>query len=306
MSMQRVYRQSALAMGTSIHIEVVTGQVESLVLTGMEQVWRLFRQVEAACSRFSTDSELSRLSLQTGISVRVSDMLFELIRFALQVAEMTDGSFDPTLGHAMASLGFKYHYLTGVPIINDSLESCTDVSFRDVILDEQERTVLLTKPLALDLGAVAKGFAVDLAAKELQGFEGLLIEAGGDIYAGGLNSNHEPWRIGIQHPLHGDSLIGSIPLSNAAICTSGGYERLSTLVNGEHHLLIPQTKLSQKSVLSCSVVAPYAMLADAFSTAAFILGPQDGLKLLESNDLEGLWVLPSCELMTSNNFHLVE
>ncbi|WP_282937950.1 FAD:protein FMN transferase [Paenibacillus sp. RC67] len=305
MSKQNIYKQSALAMGTSVHLEIVSAQPRSIVFSRMDQVWRIFRQVETSCSRFACDSELSLLSMQTGIWVNVSDTLFELIRFALQVAEMTDGNFDPTVGHAMASLGFKYHYLTRQPILDDGHELETAVSFRDVQLDERTRSVMLTKPIRLDLGAVAKGFAVDLATNELQSFEGFLIEAGGDVYAGGLNSNREPWLIGIQHPLHPESLMGSIRLSNAAVCTSGGYERKSTIVTNEHHLLIPQTGLSQKNVLSCSVIAPYAMLADAFSTAAYILGPQEGLKLLKSTELEGLWVLPSTELQRTDNFQLL-
>src|SRR5919199_272955 len=109
-----------------------------------------------------------------------------------------------------------------VPVASD-----TPTSYRNVRLDPARRTVRLRRPLALDLGAVAKGLAVDLAARELAHCAGYAIDAGGDLYLGGRNAAGEPWRVGLRHPRRGDELLATLSLSDAAVCTSGDYERRS-------------------------------------------------------------------------------
>ena len=151
-------------------------------------------------------------------------------------------------------------------------------------LDPDRRTITLLRPLTLDLGAVAKGLAVDTAARELEPFKDFAIDAGGDLYLGGLNAQGEPWSVGIRHPRHEGELIARLRVSNQAVCTSGDYERLTpgatTAHRNEHHILDPRTGASPRGVASATVVASGAMLADALATAAFVLGPEDGIELL--------------------------
>lgn len=303
MTVRKLISRQALSMGTSVTIQIVTAQSETLASQKIGRVLALFHHIEAVCSRFDEDSELSRLCRQTGAPVHVSDILFELVRFALELSSLTNGMFDPTIGSRMASLGFKSHYLTGATITNEQLYD-QNATYQDILLDERTRSIELTKPLLLDLGAIAKGFAIDLAAKELQGFEGFLVEAGGDLYAGGSNEEDEPWQVGIQHPQYSDQIIGTVRLSHAAICTSGGYERRHAKLADQHHLIVPQTGHSPNELLSCTAIAPHAMLADAFSTAAFILGPKAGYQLLHDNGLEGLFILPGLQLQSTPQFHL--
>src|SRR6185436_3666886 len=94
------------------------------------------------------------------------------------------------------------------------------VNYRDIHLDPGARTVTLNRPLVLDLGAVAKGLAVDLAAQELQPLADFMIDAGGDLYLGGLNPRGEPWSVGIRHPRSGDEILHTLRASNQAVCTS--------------------------------------------------------------------------------------
>src|SRR6202012_896059 len=108
---------------------------------------------EVHCSRFDAASELRQLTI--GRRTPASVILFEAVSFALMVAEETDGAFDPTVGGRMVARGFKRHYLTHE--ITDALESGDGVSFRDVEINAHDRTILLRRPLTLDLGAVAKG-----------------------------------------------------------------------------------------------------------------------------------------------------
>jgi thiamine biosynthesis lipoprotein len=271
-------------MGTVVSIEV--DAPEGAVTRAFE--W--FRQVEAVCSRFDPASELR--SLPVGTPTFASSILFEAVSFALMVADETDGAFDPTLGSRMAARGHNRHYVSRA--LTDA-PGTDDASFRDVVLDADERTILLKRPLTLDLGAVAKGLAVDAAARELQGFHDFCIDAGGDIYCGGRNSMREPWRIGIRHPRHPDELVDRLHVSDRAVCTSGGYAR-------GPHILDPRDDTAALRVASATVIAPNAMLADAMATAAFVLGPEQGIALLDRMGLQGLLITSTLEQHRTKSF----
>jgi len=282
--------RTEVLMGTLVTIEVVPGDADEAI--GRAFGW--FREIEARCSRFDERSELAQLTAKVGRPVRPSTILFEAVRFALAVAVDTDGAFDPTVGHRMETRGFNREDRTG-RIIRTPLAADERVSFRDVRLDPGERTITLDRPLLLDLGAVAKGLAVDAAARELQAFEGFAIDAGGDLYLGGRNREGKPWSVGIRHPREDGVLIDSLQVTNKAVCTSGDYERRAEGANAGHHIVDPRSGASPNDVASVTVVATSAMAADALATAAFVLGPQRGLALMERHGVEGLIVTPSLE-----------
>jgi len=246
-----------------------------------------FGEVERVCSRFDRASEVFRLAGRAGEPVKVSPLLFEAIRFSLEIAGLSDGAFDPTVGAAQAERGFDRNYVTGERI--SSPAPAGSVSYKDVDFDPQQGTVTLRKPLLLDLGAVVKGMAIDLAAKELAAFESYAIDAGGDLYVKGHNEQGELWRVGIEHPRE-SGLIATLAIRQGAICTSGDYERPRPGAEGEHHLLDPRAGRSARQIVSCTVVAPAAMVADALSTAAFVAGPVDGLRLLQEQGVDGMLV----------------
>jgi thiamine biosynthesis lipoprotein len=292
------YQQAGLAMDTVVSLAVVTAGAEAEAKERMAHAFATFAAVERICSRFDGESEVARLSRTVGVPVPVSSLLFEAIRFAWQVAEATGGAFDPTVGQQLQALGFTHNYLTGErpeaggdpADAGDGADSGAPVSYRDLVLDEVEHTVLLRRPLVIDLGAVAKGLAVDLAARDLAGCEGFVIDAGGDIYAGGCSESGVPWAIGIQDPQRPGGTVTTLRLSDAAVCTSGSYERPSPAKTGAHHLVDPRTGGSPSDLLSCTVIAPFAMMADAFSTAAFVLGRERGAALLAEAGLRGLFI----------------
>jgi thiamine biosynthesis lipoprotein len=226
------------------------------------------------------------MRLIPGEAAPASSILFEAVRFALQVAEESGGAFDPTVGHRMAARGFNREHRTGE--VAEIVPAEEDVSYRDVQLDAEAHTILLRRALTLDLGAVAKGLAVDAAARELQPFRDFAIDAGGDLYLGGCNPQGEPWAVGIRHPRNEGELIARLRVSNQAVCTSGDYER------GEH-ILNPRAGEVARTVASATVVASGAMLADALATAAFVLGPEEGISFLTRMGVEGLIVTPSLQ-----------
>jgi thiamine biosynthesis lipoprotein len=252
----------------------------------VERAFEWFHRVEECCTRFEARSEVMQLANHVGVPVPVSTILYEAVQFALAVAEESEGAFDPTVGYAMETRGFDREHRTG-KTIRTPLDSSISVSYRDVRLDADRKTITLLRPLILDLGAVAKGLAVDLAARELRPFKNFAIDAGGDLYLGGCNPDGEPWSIGIRHPRNNQELIDSLRLSDRAVCTSGDYERRSAKQSG-HHILDPRTGSSANAVVSVTVIAPNAMLADALATAALVLGPAKGMQLFDRLAVDGL------------------
>jgi thiamine biosynthesis lipoprotein len=287
--------RSAPLMGTIVTIQVVgdgdereSGAREAAI----ERAFEWFRRIEACCTRFDPASELMRLTTHAGAAVPVSDTLFEAVRYALAVAEESRGAFDPTVGLAMERRGFDREYLSGRHV-RTAIED-EQPSFLDVTIDVEHRTIRLARPLVLDLGAVAKGMAVDTAARELAPFKNFAIDAGGDLYCGGLNPHGVPWAVGIRHPRLDGELIEVLHVSDMAVCTSGDYERRGP-DDGGHHILDARTGAPAPGVASVTVVAPTAMAADALATAAFALGPVEGLSWLEQQDVEGLMYSPALE-----------
>jgi thiamine biosynthesis lipoprotein len=283
-------------MGTFVTIEVVQASDSAAVHTAIDRAFGWFQEIEQRCTRFSDRSELMQLTAGAGEPTPVSAILFEAVRFAVMVAEETAGAFDPTVGRRMAARGFNREHRTG-EIAGSPAHIDEDVSYKDIELNADSRTITLKRPLTLDLGAVAKGLAVDAAARELAPFRDFAIDAGGDLYLGGLNSTGDPWSVGIRHPRRDGELIESLRVSNQAVCTSGDYER--RVPSGEtqsgHHILDPRTGESPDSVASVTVLAPGAMLADALATAAFVLGPREGLRFLDRMGVDGLIFTPDLE-----------
>lgn len=273
-------------MDTVVSIDIAGHPSAADEPDAIHRAFAWFSAVESACSRFDPASELMRLCATVETSVRVSATLFEAVRFAVTVARLSDGAFDPTVGGLMEARGFNRNYRTGQRVAPRPPEVLRP-SYRDIEVDQTHQTITLHRPLVIDLGAVAKGLAIDLATRELAGVENYAIDAGGDIYVSGRNHEGSPWRVGVRHPRQ-PGMWCVLQLSDAAVCTSGDYARPLDAV--EHHLLDPRTGRSPHDLASTTVVAPTAMLADALSTAAFVLGRERGLRLLEQQGVEGLTI----------------
>ena len=130
------------------------------------------------------------------------------------------------------------------------------------------------------------------AAHELRGYPDFSVNAGGDIVVRGRSARREPWRVGIKDPRAVDQLVDVLAVSDAAICTSGDYERPRSDGAG-HHIMVPTTGQSAAAVASVTVIAETAMVADALATAAFVLGPERGIAFLEAQGVDGIIVRPS-------------
>lgn len=260
-------------MGTIVTIQIVRDDDEAGA--AIDRAFGWFREIETRCTKFDADSELRQACARAGVPTLVSPIVFEAVRFALAVAEETRGAFDPTA-------------VDVDPTSGRVLRPGERATFRDVDLDPDAQTITLRRPLTIDLGAVAKGLAVDAAVRELRPFGDFAVDAGGDLYLGGRNQDGAPWSVGIRHPRE-DRLLETLRVSDAAICTSGDYERPGHIVDPH------SSRPSALSPASVTVIASGAMLADALGTAAFVLGPIEGLRLFERHGVEGLIVTASLE-----------
>ena len=290
--------RTEVVMGTLVTMEVIRPGANDAenAQAAMDRAFGWFHEIEERCTRFNPESELMRLSGRTGEAVPASAILFEALRFAVAVAEETEGVFDPTVGHRMASRGFNREHRTG-EVVQSPLTYNDDVSYRDVSFDPDAKTITLRRPLTFDLGAVAKGLAIDTAGTELRPFRNFAIDAGGDLYFGGSNAEGTKWAVGIRHPRRDRELIDTLRVSDRAVCTSGDYERPG-------HIVLDRGS-DQPAVASATVVADTAMLADALSTAAFALGPVEGIRLLDRMGVEGLIITPELRRYETRGFHHV-
>jgi len=307
------YEYTTAAMGTVVSVRVAGG-APSERPQRVQRALAWFAQVESICSRFDANSEVRRLCAHVGTPVPVSALLFEVLQFALAVAAASDGAFDPTLGALGEARGFDRHWQSGLPTnapreTRAAHDGQGTHGWRTVVLDARQHTVMLRVPLLLDLGAVAKGLAIDLAARELADCGDFAIDAGGDLYLGGSNSAGEPWSVGLRSPLSPDTVFARLRVRNQSVCTSGDYARASS--DGvSTHLIDPATVDAASGdaasgdaasgdaasgdaatrAISATVVAPQAMVADALATAAYIMGPTRGIALLEQQGVQGLIV----------------
>ncbi|MEO7996026.1 MAG: FAD:protein FMN transferase [Gemmatimonadaceae bacterium] len=302
--MNESFFHSFACMGTEVKFQVVEPVArlhDAARDAAIARAVDWFHQVESACNRFDETSELRQLCAQPGVAVAASEILFEAVQFAVAVADASDGAFDPTVGARMEARGFDRDYRTGVStrsfLHHDESHHDHSASYDEIELDIRTQTITLHKPLLLDLGAVAKGLAIDMAARELAPLHNFMVNAGGDLYVGGHNTQDERWHVGIRHPRMTDTFVHTLRASNCAVCTSGDYERVGA--DGAHHLMDARNSAPAESLASVTVTAPSAMVADALATAAFALGPSKGLEFLASHEVEGLLIAPTLERWTT-------
>lgn len=273
-------RRSRLLLGTVVEITALgadRSQLEGAVTEAFSEMAR----IEQLMSPAVEDSDVALLS-QAGSAQKVSPETLEVLRLGLEIAEQSDGAFDLTLGQLKA--------LWDIEGDNPQVPSHSAVEAAlkgtgPYALQLDGNLVIKHDPgLRIDLGGIAKGYAIDRAVHVLSeaGVERASVNAGGDMRLLG-DRGERLWRIGIQHPRRSDRLLTRLALQDAAVVTSGDYERYFERDGRRyHHLFDPRTGYPATACRSVTVVAPSAMLADALATALFVLGPEQGLSLLAS------------------------
>jgi thiamine biosynthesis lipoprotein len=280
-------------MGTRIVVELWAEDAVSAT-KAIDAVIDEMERIDREMSTYKTTSEISRVNSDAGKKpMRISAELFGLLKTSLEYSELTDGAFDITY----ASVGFMYDFRARKkPSEQDIAIALPAVNYKHVVLNDKERTVFFSKPgVRIDLGGIAKGYAVDRGIEILQlyGVKQALVTAGGDSRIIGDRSG-KPWIVGIRHPDDKNKVIAKIPLTDTAMSTSGDYERYFD-DNGVryHHILDPRTGRSASLVRSATILAPTATRSDGLSKVAFVLGAEAALNLYNRlPDVDAIIVTP--------------
>jgi thiamine biosynthesis lipoprotein len=294
------YQESRFLLGTVVKITVREESSEK-AQRAVEAAFQRIREIESLMSIYKEGSEASSLNRKAGKeAVKVSPEVFKVIKKSLRYSEITEGAFDITLGILGESWGFKDKKYR-LPQEEEVRKGLRLVNYKDILLDEERGTIRFRKKgMRIDLGGVAKGYAVEEAIKELRKEEirKALVNAGGDIQGMG----EREWKIGLKHPRKKGETLATLKLKNQAVATSGDYEKF--FFKGErryHHLLDPQTGKPAQGSISVTILAPGATIADILATAVFVLGPSKGMELIEKlEDTEGIIVTPENEVKVSS------
>lgn len=277
-------REFRYLMGTSVQI-AVTGKDAATRKAAVADAFAAIAEVDRLMSNYRSDSELALINAEAGVrAVRISDPMFAVLEAAKSIGTKSGGTFDVTVGPLVKLWGF-HDKRPHVPTAEELAKVRPLVSNDNLILDAKARTIRFARTgVEIDLGGIAKGFAVELAGSVLRerGL-GAFIDAGGNQYMVGRPAGKAAWTLGIRDPETPEHLLATIEVDEGSVATSAQGSSF-LIANGRRygHILDPRTLEPAADRLSVTVVSRDATLADALSKVAFLLGPRQALSVIES------------------------
>jgi thiamine biosynthesis lipoprotein len=296
-----------LVMGTFARVVAVTedsATANSSIEAALEQI----ENVDELMSDYKPDSQISIVNRDAfKRAVVVSESTFEVLQESIEFSKRTGGAFDITVG-PLVEVWRSAADTNSVPGDDELALARSKVGYENLILDANDMSVrFAVDGMKLDLGGVAKGYAVDKAVEAMQkaGAVGGMVDVGGDIRCFGSPRGKSRWRIGLQDPADTQDLVGAgqytlvLKLKDAAIATSGDYRRF-TLIEGERfsHIIDRKTGAGAKGLSSVTVIAASAIDADALATAVSVMGAEKGLALIETVPKTEAILIPAFEETT--------
>ncbi|NLM97707.1 MAG: FAD:protein FMN transferase [Halanaerobiaceae bacterium] len=276
---------SFFLMNTIVQIRIYGDKAEEL----LDRCFELLQDIENRMSKTIEGSDIYRINNSQGEFVSVSNDTIQVIRKALEYAEITEGRFDPSVGVLVDLWGIGTEQAR-VPSSEEIKVARGRVNYRWIEIDEEGSKVrLLKEGMKLDLGAIVKGYAADEIRKLLkaEGIRSAYINLGGNVLVMGGKPDNTPWKIGIQDPRRDmPGAIASFEVKDKTIVTSGNYERYFEK-DGilYHHIIDPATGYPADSgIISASIITDDSIDADALSTSLFLLGIDKGLQLIDKLD----------------------
>jgi len=282
-----LFKYHQIAMGTVIEITLIADDEEKANKAAL-QAFQETKRIETLMSPWLDSSDVTRINRSSGKErVKVSPETMEVIKKAQKISELSEGGFDITVG-PLTELWRRAREKKTPPSIEDVKEKLNLVNFKNIEMDQEGKVFLKKKDMAIDLGGIAKGYAVDRAFDVLRslGYKNMIVNAGGDLRVGGTK-NKQPWSIGIQNPRESQKILARISVSDTALATSGDYEKYF-IYQGKryHHIFNPKDGFPTDDCQSVTVLCKEGMIADALATAVFVLGREKGYSLCQK--LEGV------------------
>ena len=247
--------------------------------------------------------------------VKVDTRIIDMLLYAKDIYTKSQGKVNIAMGsvlsiwHNYRTQGSNDPANAELPPSETLKEAAKHTNIEDLIIDQNNSTVFLKDPkMTLDVGAIAKGYAVEAVAKSLEekGISGYVINVGGNVRTVGIKGDGEKWLVGVENPIDNENeqYIAYLNFSGESVVTSGSYQRFY-FVNGRkyHHIIDTETLMPAENYLSVSVIAKSSADGDALSTALFCLPYEDGLALLNTfEDAEAMWVYPDGSKKYSEGF----
>lgn len=295
-------------------VTVVTGYAESeeefrAVATDIYDDLLYYHQLYDIYNNYEGINNLKTLNDHAGgEAIKVEQPIIDLLLFCREVYDMTGGQVSAVMGsvltlwHDARSAGIDDPESAQLPSQAALEEASAHMDFNNVIIDEEQSTVRIADPLLkLDVGAIAKGYAVELVCQKAPA--GILVSVGGNVRPTGAKPDGSPWTVGIQHPREKDEYLRTILTTNMSVVSSGDYERYY-VVDGQryHHLVDPETLYPANYWQMVTILCPDSGLADALSTALFCTTQEKGQSLLDQYQAEAMWVTHEGEVLYSPGF----
>lgn len=266
-------------MGTEFTITAVHTSIDS-AKKAMYYALKEVERIEKVTSNYKDSTEISFVNQNAFLKpVKLSPELFGLIERSLEYSKMYDGYFDITVGPLTNYWGFNSdHPIEDLPDSARIKELLGFVDYKFIKLNYTDSTITFSgKGTEIDLGGIAKGYALDRAAEVLRknGVNDFLINGGGDIFASGRKANGQKWVVGIKDPRNNERLLNVFEVENTGVCTSGDYERFK-IINGVryHHIFDPKTGFPSHTSQSATVICGNCEKGVVLSKILFILGPE--------------------------------
>ena len=281
---QKTFTEKFSKMGSSFEVILVAENkkiADNLIMLAKIEINR----IENLISSWDLNSETSKINQNAGIKpVKVSKELWDLIERSQKLSQLTSGAFD--ISYAAVDKIWTFNGGDSeLPAESILKRSVAKIGYQKIKLNQKDQTVFLSQAgMKIGFGAIGKGYAADRAKEILveAGVSGGIINASGDMNTWGTQVDGSDWNVAIVNPLNSKKVFSWFSIEHKAVVTSGDYERFTTIAGERYsHIIDPRTGIPSKGILSCTIFASKAELADALATATFVMGTTAGIFLID-------------------------
>lgn len=305
---QEIFKRTLKLMGSRFEITVVakdSAEANNYIDLAVGEITR----IEKLISSWDPASQTSEINRNAGIKpVKVDEELYTLIGRSIEISKLTDGAFD--ISFASMDKIWKFDgSMTEMPSEEAIKQSVAKIGYKNIILDPENFTVFLKlEGMKIGFGGIGKGYAADKAKKLLmeKGVSAGIINASGDMNTLGKQPDGEFWKVAITNPMDKNKAFALLPLNENAVVTSGNYEKYVTF-NGVRytHIIDPRTGYPAVGIISATVFAPKAEIADALATSIFVMGKDVGIDFINQlPKIECIVIDEKGEIFTSKNIEI--